>query len=144
MYNYRMTYEDFNGNERSEDFYFNLTEQELMKMNTMVDGGMEQLLNKIIDSQDVKEIVNLFETIIKAAYGEKSPDGRRFVKSEEVWQNFSQTNAYSKLYMELISDPKKASEFIRGIIPKQIATEMDKRTTKLPIEEKVEALTKKQ
>lgn len=110
-------YTDYNGTERQENFYFNLNKAELMEMETEVTGGMRQLLGLIMEKQDVPKIMSAFKTIILKAYGEKSPDGRVFNKSEELSNAFAHTEAYSELYMELLSDAKKASEFITALMP---------------------------
>jgi hypothetical protein len=115
-----ITFEDFDGNERTEDFYFNLTEAELTDLELSVSGGFGSLIDKITKTQDVPEIMKIFKQIIKLAYGIKSPDGRRFEKSEAIYNDFAQTNAFSQLYMELASDEQKASDFINGILPKKI------------------------
>jgi hypothetical protein len=112
-----ITYEDFNENQRTEDFYFNLSKAEILEMEMGVSGGMTQMLNKIVAEQDGKKIIEVFKEIISKAYGEKSPDGKRFIKSEELFVAFSQTEAYSQLFMELATDTDAASEFINGIIP---------------------------
>lgn len=110
-------YTDYNGNERQENFYFNLNKAELMEMETEVTGGMRQLLESIMEKQDIPKIMTAFKTIILKAYGEKSPDGRVFEKSEELSRLFSHTEAYNVLYMELVTDAKKAAQFIEGLMP---------------------------
>lgn len=115
-----IVYTDYNGNERKEDFYFNFTEAELADMNLSVQGGLQETLRRIIESQDTPEIARLFKEIIFKAYGEKSADGRRFIKSRELSEAFTQTEAYSQLYMELATDSKAASEFANGIIPEKL------------------------
>ena len=110
-------YTDYNGNERQENFYFNLNKAELMEMETEVTGGMRQLLESIMEKQDIPKIMSAFKTIILKAYGEKSPDGRIFEKSEELSRLFSHTEAYNVLYMELVTDAKKAAQFIEGLMP---------------------------
>ena len=119
-----ITYTDYNGNQRSENFYFNLTKAELMDMELGVTGGMRQLLQLIMDKQDIPKIIDAFKEIIFKAYGEKSPDGRRFVKSKELSEAFSQTEAFSDLYMELITDANAAAAFINGIVPAEIRDSM--------------------
>lgn len=114
-------YVDYDGKERSENFYFNLTKAELLDMELGTVGGMQQLIQLIIDKQDVPEIIKAFKKIIMLSYGEKSPDGRRFIKSQELSDAFAQTEAYSNLYMELISDAKAAAAFINGIVPADVA-----------------------
>ena len=111
---------DYNGNEREEDFYFNLTKAELTEMELSTEGGMEQLICKIVSGQDNKKIVEMFKKIILKSYGEKSPDGRRFIKSQELSDAFSQTEAYSELFMELATDADAAAAFVKGIMPGDI------------------------
>ena len=112
-----ITYEDYNGVTRTEDFYFNLSKAEIAEMELSTTGGMAEMIRKIIDSQDTPSIVKIFKNILFKAYGEKSPDGRRFMKSEEISTAFSQTEAYSQLFMELATDADKAAAFINGIVP---------------------------
>lgn len=119
-----ITYEDFNGVERKEDFYFNLSKAEIMEMQFGTVGGLDVMLKKIIDAKDVKSIMDTFKMLILKAYGIKSDDGRRFIKSEEIAKEFEQTEAYSILYMELASDDNAAAEFVNGIIPKDVASEV--------------------
>lgn len=114
-------YTDFNGVDREEDFYFNLTEAELAEMNLKIKGGLKGYLEAIINTQDTPAIAELFKTIINKAYGVKSPDGRKFAKSPEILEDFIYTQAYSNLYMSLIADADAAANFVNGIIPKNIA-----------------------
>lgn len=114
-------YTDFNGVEREEDFRFNLTEAELMDLNLSKKGGLEETLKQIINTQDVPALADLFKSIINKAYGIKSPDGRNFVKSDKILADFVSTQAYSNLYMMLITDTDKATEFINGIVPQSVA-----------------------
>lgn len=110
-------YVDYDGNEREEDFYFNLSKAELIEMQMSVNGGIDKYLKRIISEKDTVKIMKEFKSIILKAYGEKSDDGKRFVKSEELSEAFSQTEAYSELLFELIADPDKAASFVKGIIP---------------------------
>ena len=112
-----MTYTDFNGMERKEDFYFNLSKAEVTEMELSVDGGLANMLEQIVNSKDNKRIVELFKKIILKAYGEKSPDGRRFMKSEEISQAFAETEAYSELFIALAMNAEEAAKFIEGILP---------------------------
>ena len=114
-------YTDYDGRERSENFYFYMSKAELMEMELGTVGGMQNLIQLIIDKQDIPKIMDAFKTIILKAYGEKSADGRRFIKSKELSEAFSQTEAYSNLYMELITDANAASTFINGIVPEDVA-----------------------
>lgn len=113
-----ITYTDYNGVERTEDFYFNLTKAELSEMELSVNGGMTEWIQQIINTHDNAEILKVFKKIILASYGEKSVDGKRFVKTDELRDSFAQTEAYSELFMELLSDEQKAASFVNGIIPK--------------------------
>ena len=131
-------YTDYDGRERSENFYFYLNKAELMDMELGVDGGMQQMIQLIIDKQDIPKIVNAFKTIILKAYGEKSPDGRRFIKSEELSKAFSQTEAYSNLYMELITDAKAAAAFINSIVPEVITRATAERRKQMEEESETE------
>lgn len=112
---------DFDGVVREEDFYFNLTEAELTQMNLMTKGGLKSYLESIISTQDTPALAELFEAIIKKSYGVKSPDGRKFLKSEEILEDFTSTQAYSNLYMSLLTDADAASSFINAIVPASIA-----------------------
>lgn len=119
-----ITYTDYNGTSRTENFYFGLNKAEIMDMELSVTGGMRQLLQMIMDKQDIPKIIDAFKKIIKMSYGEKSPDGRRFIKSPELTEAFVQTEAYSELYMELLGDAKAAADFINGIVPADIGKRM--------------------
>ena len=113
----KIKYTDFNGLEREEDFMFNLTEAEITEMELTTDGGLSDSITKIIAAQDTPEIIKVFKMLLLKSYGEKSADGRRFVKSEKLSEEFSQTNAYSQLFMKLATDDKAAVAFINGIMP---------------------------
>ena len=115
-----ITYIDYNGVERTEDFYFNLSEAELFEMNYTAPGGLETRLRNIIQAKDVPSIIAIFKEIILKAYGIKSEDGKRFIKSPEVTAEFQQTEAFSQLYVELATDDVKAAAFIKGIMPTKV------------------------
>jgi hypothetical protein len=125
----KITYFDYNGLERTEDFYFNLSEAELMEMEMSTTGGLAETIQRIVDAQDSQAIVKIFKDLILKAYGEKSADGKRFIKSDEIATGFSHTPAYSTLFMELATDASKASEFVNGIMPKKLGS---KEGTALP------------
>ena len=112
-----ITYTNYNGIEVTEDFYFNLTKAEIMEMEMSTSGGMAEMINKIVASQDAPAIIKIFKELILKAYGEKSADGKRFMKSEEISVAFSQTEAYSQLFMELATDADAAAKFVNGIVP---------------------------
>lgn len=111
-----ITYEDYNGVERKEDFYFNLTEAEVMEMELSTKGGLTEMINRIVAAQDAPAIVKIFKDLILKAYGVKSPDGKRFIKSQELRDEFESTRAYSILFMELATDEKAASDFVNGLV----------------------------
>lgn len=118
-----ITYVDYNGQQRTEDFYFNLTQAEIMEMEATTAGGYADMLQRIVDAQDQTAIFNTFKDIIMTAYGEKSPDGRRFVKTPEIKDAFVQTEAYSALIMEFFRDPNSAIEFANGILPTSVSNQ---------------------
>lgn len=117
---------DYFGEERTQDFYFNLTKSELMEMNLSADGGVERLIDKIIQTKDRKKLVTYFKDIILRSYGEKSDDGFQFMKGEEISKRFEQSPAYDQLFMELATDAEKAADFINGIVPKEVSDQMKK------------------
>lgn len=112
-------YVDYDGNERAEDFYFNLNKAEVIELQLGTVGGLTKTLEKIVQEKDSSRIIEYFKTLILKAYGEKSADGRRFVKSQELRDAFEQTEAYSELFMELASNAKMAAEFVNGVLPKE-------------------------
>lgn len=114
-------YTDYNGKERVEKFYFNLSKPELLEMEASEEGGMTEYINKIVAEQDAKKIIGFFKELINKAYGVKSADGKRFIKSSELSEEFMQSEAYSELFMELASNAEEAANFINGIVPKDFA-----------------------
>lgn len=122
-------YVDYDGNERTEDFYFNLNKAEVIELQLGTVGGLTKTLEKIVQEKDTSRIIEYFKTIILKAYGEKSADGRRFIKSQELRDAFEQTEAYSELFMELVRDAKMAAEFINGVLPKEAADAIGVETT---------------
>lgn len=125
-----ITYKDYNGIERTENFYFNLTKAELMEMELGTSGGMTEYMNKIIEAQDGPSIMKVFKDIVFKAYGEKSADGRRFIKSKELSEEFSQTEAYDQLFMKLISNADAMAAFVNGLIPSDLREEANKTIAK--------------
>lgn len=117
-----ITYTDYNGTQREEDFYFNLTKAELMEMEMSTSGGLAEMIQNIVKAQDAPAIIKVFKDLVLKAYGEKSLDGKRFMKVDEngtpLSIAFSQTEAYSNLFMELATNTEAASEFVNGIVPK--------------------------
>ena len=112
-----VTYVDYNGNERTEDHYFNLTRAEVTEMEMSVSGGLAEMIKRIVAAQDGKQIIETFKDLILRAYGEKSPDGRRFIKNQELRDAFAQTEAYSQIFMELATDADAAAALVNGIVP---------------------------
>ena len=118
-----ITYTDFNGNERTEDFYFNITKAEAMEMELGQTGGFSEMLQRIIAAQDLPALIKEFKDFIDKSYGVKTPDGKGFTKIDKegypLVNEFKATEAYSVLFMELATDDKKAAEFVRGVLPKE-------------------------
>lgn len=121
MFTKTITYTDYNGDERTEDFLFNLSMAEITEMELSVDGGLTAMLKRITDAKDGPAIIKVFKDLILRSYGEISADGRRFVKSEKLSTEFAQTEAYSKLFMELALNPDVAAEFVNGLVPSNTA-----------------------
>lgn len=119
-----ITYEDFDGNKRTEDHYFNLTSAELTEMEMSLNGGLSQLLEKILQENDQKRIIEYFKKIVLMSYGKKSLDGRQFSKNDAIREEFASTAAYSEIFMELATDADAASAFINGIMPKKAIDRM--------------------
>lgn len=124
MYKKTITYPDYNGEEIKEDFYFNLTKAEILEMQLEKEGGLAEKIQAIVDSKNVPELIKIFKELILRSYGKKSDDGKRFIKSPELSREFTQTEAYSELFMELATDSDAASAFINGIIPANLAKEL--------------------
>ena len=116
-----ITYSDYNGVERTEDFYFNLTRAEITKMELSIKGGLAEMIKRIVDAQDTPAIIEVFEDLIKRSYGVKTADGRGFVKKSEDLESFMATEAYSQLFMELATDADAAAAFVNGIVPADMA-----------------------
>ena len=117
-----ITYTDYNGNERTEDFYFNLTKAELMEMEMSTTGGLAEAIKNIVAAQDAPSIIKIFKDLILKAYGEKSADGKRFEKKNgALAEAFAETEAYSQIFMELATDAKAAADFVNGIVPADLA-----------------------
>lgn len=112
-----ITYTDYNGVSRTEDFYFNLSRPEIIEMEYSPEGSLTEMIEKLVSPADTPTIIRLIKDFILKSYGEKSQDGKRLVKSPELAMAFSQTEAYTQLFMELVTDSQKASDFINGVLP---------------------------
>lgn len=126
MYQKKIAYTDFLGNQREETFYFNLTKAELTNMYNSISGGLDKILEEIIAKRDIPRIMEYFELIMDNAYGVIAPDGRRFMKSPELLREFKETQAYSDYYMQLVTDEAEASAFVSGILPENLREEVEK------------------
>lgn len=126
MLSKKITYVDFDGEKRTEEFRFHLSKAELAKMRYSVAGGLEKRLTKIIDSNDQPQLIKIFCELIDLSYGVKSDDGRKFMKSPEILDDFKSTEAYSQLFMELATNDNAAKEFINGVLPSDLVEETKK------------------
>lgn len=116
-----VVYTDYNGNERKEDYYFNLNKAELMEMEMSTSGGLAEMIQQIVASQDAPLILKVFKDLVLKSYGQKSLDGKRFIKNDQLREEFEQTEAYSMIFMELATDADAASKFVNGIMPADLA-----------------------
>ena len=119
-----ITYTDYNGVERKEDFDFNLTKAEIMEMEMSTKGGLAEMIQRIVAAQDQPAIIKIFKDLIIKAYGVKSADGKRFIKNDEVVEEFVQTEAFSQMFMKLATDPDAAAKFVNGIVPADMAKQL--------------------
>ena len=141
MYHKEFVYKDYNGNERKETHYFGFSPAEMLDLEFRTPGGLENYLQTIINTLDGQKLADTFKMLIEKSYGIKDPEGRRFMKSPEITRSFVETEAYSQLYLGLVTDSKMAAEFFNGIFPKEQieqAVKMKEAGMK-PVEEKVEA-----
>lgn len=140
-----ITYTDWNGEDRTEDFYFNLTRVEIVELEYDVEAGtnLTDLLDTLIKSKDYGKIMSTIKKIILTAYGEKSSDGKRFMKNDDIRRSFEENPAFDELYMSLITDSKKAAEFISGIMPSSVRNNLGPDPTKA-IMERMDTYTSKQ
>lgn len=135
----KITYEDFDGNKITESFQFHLTKSELMKMELSESGGMYSTLEKMVNENNTPKLVEYFDMFIKKSYGKKSEDGKRFIKSKELTDEFTQSLAYDELVVELLSNPDEAVAFFQGIIPKELSTQIDTKSVIEEAKEKIDA-----
>ena len=130
-----LTYEDFNGNQITETFYFNLSKAELIEMQVSVEGGLDKVLKRVSEEKDPAKLLNLFKMFVLKSFGVKSEDGKRFIKDDALTEAFTQTNAYSELYMSLIQDTNAAIDFITGIVPDM--PELDQKIAEIKAENNI-------
>ena len=133
-----ITYTDYDGVERTETFYFNLTRAEIIEMEVLYPGGLAEVMENAIKAKDSKRLFTLFKDLIKASYGEKSEDGRRFMKSDEISRGFFENPAYDELYLKMTTDEHFAAEFVKGILPLDKLDEGDRDDLLKRFEERVE------
>lgn len=124
-----ITYEDFNGNQVTETFYFNISKPELVEMEVEYEGGFGEMIRKIIAENNHKELIKHFKRVVLMAYGQKSEDGKRFIKSDTLREEFSQTAAYNTLFMDLAVNDGAAATFLKGVLPKDMVSEIEKSPT---------------
>lgn len=128
-----INYIDYDGNERSEEYYFNLNQAEIIKwLTTTGDYTLDKVLERLATERNGKKIMEIFEELIRLSYGRKSLDGRKIEKSKEIWEDFYYTEAYSTLFTELVTDARKAADFVNQIIPKKLADEVAKIVSENP------------
>lgn len=122
----KITYTDYNGEERTEDFYFSLNKAEILRMDMSKRGGMEEYLKRMIAENDPEKLTIMFEELILSSYGIKSEDGKKFMKSKEISEDFKNTAAYAELFFELASDTNAVTNFLVGMLPADLAAEVSK------------------
>jgi hypothetical protein len=127
-----ITYETFDGDEVTEPYYFNISKSELVELEVEFEGGFGAMLQRIVETNDRAGLVREFKKLILMAYGVKSDDGKRFVKSDELRDEFTQTAAYNSLFMELATNDGAAVEFVMGVLPKDMRAEIGKEVAKAP------------
>jgi len=128
-----ISYTDFNGDEVSEDFFFHQSKAELIELEVSHEGGLEEAIKRIVKAEDGKAIIAEFKNIILSSYGQRSLDGKRFIKNQTIRDEFESTEAYSTLFMELVTDAQAAATFIQGVIPQDMAAEAAKVAASAPV-----------
>ena len=121
-----IAYKDYDGNDVEKDFYFNLTKAELIELEVGEKDGLAETIRDLVDESDLKQIIDMFKRIILMSVGVKSPDGRRFIKNDEIRADFMDSPAYSELFMELAANPESAGAFVRGLLPTDMQANIDK------------------
>ena len=128
MFKKTITYVDYNDNTRTEDFYFNLTKSDIMKMEMSVKGGLAEMIKRIVAAEDAPAIIAVFEDLIEKSYGVKTLDGKGFDKNPKHFEAFKQTPAYDELFMQLATDADAAAEFVNQIIPVDMRKQLAEQT----------------
>ena len=126
MFKKKITYTDYNGQERTEDFYFNLSRSELIMLESTTPGGYAAMLQRIIDSKDQRQLMNEFTNLIKMSYGVKSEDGKHFIKNEEVVNDFLNSAAFDQMFLEFFTEENAASDFANGVLPSSMNNDIDR------------------
>lgn len=126
MFKKKITYTDYNGQERTEDFYFNLSRSELIMLESTTPGGYAAMLQRIIDSKDQRQLMNEFTNLIKMSYGVKSDDGKHFIKNDEVVNDFLNSAAFDQMFLEFFTDDNAASDFANGVLPSNVNNDSDR------------------
>lgn len=139
-----INYKDFNGEDVSEDFLFHLSKAELVELEASHADGLAEAMQRIVDASDNKAIVAEFKKIILLSYGKKSMDGKRFIKNQTMRDEFESSEAYSTLFMELLTDTDAAIQFMNGIIPEGLIQEPATVTPIKPPEREVQRMTMKE
>ncbi len=119
-----INYTNYNGEQKTKDCYFNLSKAEIAEMELEIPGGMAANLKQITEAKDTPSLVKIFKNLILRSYGVKSSDGERFIKNQQVREEFEQSEAYSELFMELATNADSAAEFVNGIIPADLANKV--------------------
>lgn len=136
MYSKEINYKDYNGIQRTEKFYFNLSRVEVLELEAATPGGLKQFLENMAETKDNHKLIEFIKELIRLSYGVKSPDGKYFRKSEEIWEEFRYSEAFVELFLSLGEDSRAASEFVNGIIPQEILnTETPENAVKLTLME---------
>ena len=125
MFTEKVTYTDYNGVERTEEYQFNLTQAEIAKMEMSTAGGLAERIQRVVKADNQPEIIKIFEDFRIMSYGVKSPDGKRFEKNDKLREEFMQSPAYSEIFMKYATDAEAASKFINGIVPADMAKKMN-------------------
>ena len=125
MFTEKITYTDYNGVERTEEYQFNLTKAEITKLEMSTKGGLAERIQRVVNAQDSTEIIKIFEDLLVMSYGVKSPDGKRFMKNDELRAEFVESPAYSEIFMKYATDADAASKFINGVVPADMAKQMN-------------------